>query len=244
MVEVYLCEDYSPEQIIGVCKNKGVDCVSYERIYQHIWHDKKQGGKLHEHLRRQGRKYRKRGNRKDSRGIIPNKINISQRPVIVENKQRFGDLEIDTIIGKNHKQAIVTINDRAAGVLWMKRIKNRSADLVYKATIDLLEPYAPLIKTITSDNGKEFALFKKIAETLNVDFYFANPYHSWERGANETLNGLARQYIPKKTDFTSINDEFISNIEIKLNNRPRKRVGFICPNQKMSQLINQVAFAA
>lgn len=244
MVDGYLGQDYSPEQIVGVCKNKGVECVSYERIYQHIWQDKKQGGTLHEHLRRQGRKYRKRGSSKDTRGIIPNKVNISQRPEIVEKKQRFGDLEIDTIIGKNHKQAIVTINDRAAGVLWMKRIEQRTADLVYKATIALLEPYAPMIKTITSDNGKEFALFEKIAENLDVDFYFANPYHSWERGANENLNGLVRQYIPKKTDFATLTDEFISNIETKLNKRPRKRFGFINPNQKMSQLINQVAFEA
>ena len=244
MIEGYLCEDYSPEQIVGICKKKGVQCVSHERIYQHIWQDKKEKGSLYLHLRRQGRKYRKRGNSKDSRGIIPNKVNIKQRPAIVDKKQRFGDLEIDTIIGKNHKQAIVTINDRAAGVLWMKRIKQRTAELVYKATVELLEPYAPMLKTITSDNGKEFAMFEKIAQELNVDFYFANPYHSWERGANENLNGLIRQYIPKKTDFSSISDEYISNIENKLNQRPRKRFGFINPNQKMSQLINHVAFAA
>jgi len=244
MVEEYLTNDYSPEQIVGVCKNKATPCVSHERIYQHIWRDKKQGGILHQHLRRQGRKYRKRGCSKDSRGIIPNKVNISQRPSIVDKKQRFGDLEIDTIIGKNHKQAIVTINDRAAGVLWMKRIEHRTAQQVYEATLELLEPYAPLIKTITSDNGKEFAMFEKIAKELNIDFYFANPYHSWERGANENLNGLIRQYIPKKTEFSSLSDEFICNIENKLNQRPRKRFGFISPNQKWSQLINKVAFAA
>ena len=244
MVEAYLYKDYSPEQIVGFCKNKQISCVSHERIYQHIWQDKKHRGRLYEHLRRQGRKYRKRGSSKDSRGIIPNKINIKQRPAIVDKKTRFGDLEIDTIIGKNHKQAIVTINDRAAGVLWMKRIEQRTADLVYKATIELLEPYAPMIKTITSDNGKEFAMFQKIADELKIDYYFANPYHSWERGANENLNGLIRQYIPKKTDFASLTDEFISNIETKLNQRPRKRFGFINPNQKMGQLINQVAFAA
>ena len=244
MVEGYITQDYSPEQIVGVCKNKQIPCVSHERIYQHIWQDKKQGGALYEHLRRQGRKYRKRGSSKDSRGIIPNKVNIKQRPAIVDRKTRFGDLEIDTIIGKNHKQAIVTINDRATGLLWMKRIEKRTAALVYKVTIELLEPYAPMIKTITSDNGKEFAMFEKIAEDLNVDFYFANPYHSWERGANENLNGLIRQYIPKKTDFASLTDDFISNIEYKLNQRPRKRLGFINPNQRMGQLINQVAFAA
>jgi len=244
MVDKYLEKDYSPEQIVGDCKNKQISCVSHERIYQHIWEDKKQGGNLHEHLRRQGRRYRKRGSSKDSRGIIPNKVNISQRPAIVEKKQRFGDLEIDTIIGKNHQQAIVTINDRATGVLWMKRIEKRTAEMVYKATVELLEPYAPLIKTITSDNGKEFAMFERIAENLNIDFYFADPYHSWQRGANENLNGLIRQYIPKKTDFASITDEFISDIETRLNLRPRKRFGFINPNQKMGQLINQVAFAA
>lgn len=244
MVEVLIREEFSPEQIVGHCKNEGIPCVSHERIYQHIWEDKKKGGDLHEHLRRQGRKYRKRGSSKDSRGVIPNKTNIKHRPAVVEKKSRFGDLEIDTIIGKNHKQAIVTINDRAAGVLWMKRIERRTAELVYKATVALLAPYAPLLKTITSDNGKEFAQFEKIAADLNIDFYFANPYHSWERGANENLNGLVRQYIPKKTDFSTLTDQFITDIETKLNQRPRKRFGFITPNQKWSQLINQVAFAA
>jgi transposase, IS30 family len=168
--------------------NKEFDYVSPERIYQYIWTDKKQGGELYLHLRRKGRKYRKRGNKKDTRGIIKNRIGIEQRPKIVDKKKRFGDLETDTIIGKNHKGAIVTINDRASGFLWMEKVKNRTAEAVKKATISLLKTEKDLIKTITADNGKEFALHEEIAKDLMLNFYFARPYHSWERGANEKLN--------------------------------------------------------
>ena len=120
LIDKLLKDKYSPEQISGHCKREGVDMVSHERIYQYVWQDKKQGGKLYVHLRTRGKRYRKRGNMKDSRGIIKDRVCISNRPQIVEEKQRFGDLEIDTIIGKNHKGAIVTINDRATGLLKMK----------------------------------------------------------------------------------------------------------------------------
>ncbi len=243
-VKELLVEDYSPEQVVGYYRNKGVFCVSHERIYQYIWEDKKRKGDLYTHLRRQGRKYRKRGNSKDNRGIIKGRIDIENRPDIVEKRIRFGDLEVDLIIGANHKSVIVTINDRASGVLKMKKVKSKNAKLVAQAIKDLLEEWMPYLFTITSDNGKEFAAHKDIAEYLNIDFYFAKPYHSWERGSNENLNGLIRQYIKKKTDFRTLSDEYVKSIETKLNNRPRKRFNFKTPIFVMEKLLfNQsVAF--
>ena len=242
-VKLLLAKKYSPEQIAGMAKKESFACVSYERIYQYIWDDKKQGGSLHTHLRNKGKRYRKRGSAKDSRGIITGRIDISKRPAVVEQRERFGDLEIDTIIGKNHKGAIVTINDRATGMLKMKKVSTKEAEPVKQATIELLKDWKPFIHTLTADNGKEFALHHQISQSLQLQFFFAKPYHSWERGSNENLNGLIRQYIPKKTDFNTLTDIDIQYIEDELNNRPRKRYNFETPLNQFNQLTNQkVAF--
>lgn len=235
--EQLLKQDYSPEQIVGYCKKNNLPCVSEERIYQHIWEDKKRKGKLHEHLRRQGRKYRRRGSSKDSRGIIEGRIGIDKRPKIVEERQRFGDLEVDLIIGEHHQNAIVTINDRASGVLKMKKVETKQAEFVTKAINELLEEWIPYLHTITSDNGKEFAKHKQISEFLNIDYYFAHPYHSWERGSNENLNGLIRQYFKKGTSFEKITQERIEEVENILNSRPRKRFNYENPIFVMNQLL-------
>lgn len=237
MVEEELSSKLSPEQIVGVCRKNHISCVSHERIYQHVWKDKKLGGSLHENLRTSGRRYRKRGNSKDSRGMIKDRVPIECRPIEVEQKQRFGDCEIDTMIGKGHKGAIVTINDRATGMLRMKKVASKEAEAVKEAAIELLQVWKPHLFTITADNGKEFAYHKSISQALNVDFYFANPYCSWERGANENLNGLIRQYIPKKTDFETVTDEYIAYVEEELNNRPRKRFNFESPKSMFNQKV-------
>lgn len=164
-------------------------------------------------------------------------MSIEQRPAIVEEKERFGDLEIDTIIGKNHKGAIVTINDRATGVLRMKKVDSKHALPVKQAALELLEEWKPLLHTITADNGKEFALHQDIGRELEVDFYFAHPYHSWERDANENVNGLIRQYIPKASSFQGLKDEYIQQVQEILNNRPRKRFDFKTPNQIFNQKV-------
>jgi len=244
MVEDKLAKKYSPDQIVGVAKKEGVACVSHERIYQHIWKDKRKKGNLYDHLRTKGKRDRKRGAAKDSRGIIPDRVDISQRPKVVDDRERAGDLEIDTIIGKNHQGAILTVNDRASGLLKMKKLEGKSAQQLAMATIELLEDMKPFLNTITADNGREFAAHQTISKALEIDFYFARPYHSWERGANENLNGLIRQYIPKQTDFSTITDEYIKFVENELNNRPRKRHDFQTPNQIFNQLTNhqEVAF--
>ena len=243
-VEGLLRDDYSPEQVVGVLKKENKETVSIERIYQHIWSDKKKEGNLYIHLRRQGRKYRKRGCIKDSRGRIKNRISIEQRPKIVDTRSRFGDLEVDLIIGEHHKEAIVTINDRASGMLKMKKARSKEAEVVKKIIVELLEEWKPFIQTMTSDNGKEFAGHEFVTEMLNIDYYFAHAYHSWERGSNENLNGLVRQYIPKKTDFRTVSDSYIKEIETKLNNRPRKRYNYETPIFVMDKLLfnQKVAF--
>ena len=234
----YLKEDLSPEQIVGRAAKDGKVMVSVERIYQYIWQDKKKGGKLYRHLRTKGKKYQKRGYLKGKRGIIKDRVDIDQRPAIVETKERFGDLEIDLVIGKGHQQALLTINDRATGMLFMDKVQSKEAHLIEAKTIELLEEWKPFIQTITSDNGKEFANHKNIAAALDIDFYFAKPYHSWQRGANENLNGLVRQYFPKNMSFQNIDKQQINQVVNKLNNRPRKRFGFDTPIEILARKLD------
>lgn len=232
---------YSPEQIAGFAKKEGIICVSHERIYQYIWADKRKKGILYENLRTQGKRYRKRGSSKDKRGIIKDRISISERPLIVEERTRFGDVEIDTIIGKDHKGAIITVNDRASGVVKIIKTNGKNAIDLAKNVIVRLEDWKPFLHTMTSDNGKEFAEHKMIAEALNVEYFFARPYHSWERGSNENLNGLIRQYIPKKTCFDEITEADLQMIEDEINNRPRKRFYYQTPQEILNQKLALVA---
>jgi transposase, IS30 family len=240
----YLKQDYSPEQAVGRAKIDSVAMVSTERIYQYIWQDKRKGGKLFKHLRTKGKRYKKRGHLKDKRGLIVGRTDISSRPPIVENKERLGDLEIDLVIGKNHKGALLTINDRASGILWMDKVNNKEAKEVEAKAKELLQDWIPILNTITSDNGKEFANHQSIAKALEIDYYFAKPYHSWERGSNENLNGLIRQYFPKKYNFELITKEKIEEVTNILNKRPRKRFGFKTPNEIFAEKLNDLASVA
>lgn len=191
-------KEYSPEQITGFCRRHNEEMVSHERIYQYVWADKKARGTLFTYLRCKGRRYRKRGTYKDSRGLFSIGL-ILTKGLRMLKKETFGDLEGDTIIGKDHKGAIVTINDRSTGMLKMKKVNTREAAEVEQVIIELLEDWSPFdIRTMTVDNGKEFANHQSITQQTGVDIYFAKPYHSWQRGSNENLNGLIRQYIPKK----------------------------------------------
>ena len=242
-VEEGIKKDYSPEQIVGIAKRDNIECVSHERIYQHLWGDKKKGGTLYLHLRTRGKKYRNRGASKDKRGIIPGRVSIENRPEVVNQKKRFGDWEVDTIIGANHKGAIVTMNDRVTGLLRMRKVERKEAELVKNAIIEVLQEWKGNSHTITSDNGKEFAGHQAISQELGISFFFAKPYHSWERGANENLNGLIRQYFPKKSSFENISNERIKEVENILNNRPRKRHNFKSPLFLLTQITNnKVAF--
>jgi len=245
-VESQLAKFCSPEQIAGTAKRLGMKCVSHETIYLHIWEEKKQGGKLYENLRNRAKRYRKRGLKKDKRGQLRNRKDITLRPEVVEKRERLGDLEIDLIIGQGHSGAMLTINDRVSGLLIMERLSGKEAAEVTAKTIARLLPYKDQLHTITSDNGKEFAGHEEIARVLGIDFYFAKPYHSWERGSNENLNGLIRQYIPKATKIKALPEELTAWVENQLNNRPRKRHEYFSPNEIHQQLTNdqKVALAS
>lgn len=222
-------EQWSPEQIKGYCDDNSIEMVSHERIYQFIWDNKFKGGNLYKHLRTGNKKYRKRyGSGKASRGIT-NRVFIDFRPKIVDDKLRFGDWEIDTIIGKNHKGAIVVIVERKSGFFLMKKLNGKDAVELAKAVVRLLAPFKSKVFTITSDNGLEFAEHQIMAKKLEAKFYFAHPYSSWERGLSENTNKLVRQYIPKKSIFKNITDMKINEINMKINKRPRKKLGFKTP---------------
>ena len=143
------------------------------------------------------------------------------------------------MIGQNHQGALVTIVDRVSKFTLIKKVASKHAEVVTAATISLLQPYLEKTLTITADNGKEFAGHETIKEQLNADVYFAHPYHSWERGLNENTNGLIRQYIPKGKDFCDLTDSEIIDIQERLNNRPRKSLGYATPNEVFSELEKQ-----
>jgi transposase, IS30 family len=241
LVKEGLENQWSPEQISQTAKSKGIFCVSHEKIYQYVWADKQNGGKLYENLRNQGKKYRKRGAEKDKRGSIKDRVSIHERPAIVAEKARIGDWEGDTIIGKDHKGAILTTNERKSGFLLMKKLGGKNATDLSVQMVAVLTPYKAVCHTLTVDNGKEFARHTDISTALGINVYFADPYASWQRGANENTNGLIRQYIPKKTDFDTISDERIQEIQDLINNRPRKRLNWKTPNEVFQQL-SKIAF--
>jgi len=219
-----LLEQWSPEQI-----SHHAD-ISHETVYQRIYADKRAGGLLWKQLRCQKQR-KKRYGKTDRRGMIPNRRSIEQRPAIVEARSRIGDWEADTIIGKNHCQAIVSLVERKTGYTLIRKVERKTAEAVGNAMTELLKPYRRRVRTITSDNGREFAGHESIAKQLRADFYFAHPYASWERGTNENTNGLIRQYFPKNRDFTTITQQEIDTTMHRLNNRPRKRLGFLTPSQ-------------
>jgi transposase, IS30 family len=229
MVDILLQQDWSPEQISGTLKHLGQPSISHEHIYQHIYADNQQGGDLHNHLRCQ-KKRRKRFGKYDRRGQLPNRRSIDDRPAIVASKVRLGDWEADTIIGKNHQQAIVSLVERQSKLTRLAKVERNTEAAVKEAIIEMLKALAECVYTITSDNGREFAAHEEIAEALEADFYFAHPYHSWERGLNENTNGLVRQYFPKGSDFTAITDKQVQAVAERLNERPRKTLGFQTPN--------------
>ena len=228
-------QDWSPEQVSGWFKTQEHKSVSPEWIYQHILADKRSGGDLYRHLRCQKQR-RKRYGSYDRRGTLPNRVSIDKRPEIVNSRQRLGDWELDTVVGKRHQQAIVTLIERKSRLALIRKVDQRTAQAVKDAILVLLQPLEDYTHTLTSDNGKEFALHQQIAEQLHAAFFFAHPYSAWERGANENMNGLLRQYFPKKLNFKTITDDQITFAMNRLNNRPRKTLAFRTPFEVFSEL--------
>jgi IS30 family transposase len=230
MVDAKLGETWSPEQVSGYLKVNGQTTVSHESIYQRIYADKRAGGTLHCTLRCQKARRKRYGGR-ERRGIIPNQVSIDLRPAIVAERGRFGDWEADLVIGAGQKQALVTMNERTSRYSLIAHVPFKTAQAVSDTMISLLTPFAASVHTLTTDNGKEFAHHERIATELDADFFFAHPYASWERGANENMNGLIRQFFPKKMCFDSITLDQVAFAMHRLNHRPRKCLGFKTPHE-------------
>jgi IS30 family transposase len=228
-VETLVRKDWSPEQISGRLKAEHGTTISHETIYQYIYEDKKTEGDFHTHLRCQKKRRKRYGSGRNRRGIIPNKTSIDERPVIVDARDRIGDWEVDTVIGKGHQGALVSIVERASLFTVIRSVMRKTAPAVTAAMTSGLEPYSDRVLTIIVDNGKEFAGHEKVAEALDTDVYFAHPYASWEGGTNENTNGLLRQYFPKKRKINDVSKFEVKYVESRLNHRPRKKLGFKTP---------------
>ena len=229
VIEDNIKKDWSPEQIAGILKKRGKISLHHETIYRFILKDKNNGGNLYTHLRHQNKTYRKRYGNARSRSGIPNRVDIDERPEEANNRERIGDWEADTIIGHNHKGAVVTLDERVTKIRFSFPLNRRLAISVRDSIISMLTLVKAHVKSITFDNGKEFTLHEGIAKELDCDTYFAKPYHSWERGQNENANGLLRQYFPKAMELIDIPIKTVVDAVDKLNSRPRKCLGYKTP---------------
>ena len=219
-------EQWSPEQISGVLAKDG-KYISHETIYRMIRKDKAEGGTLYKHCRHKlKRRARPVGGRRIS---IPNRTSISERPAEVDGK-RFGDFEMDTIVGRGNHGAIVTLIERSTSMLFMRKLKKgKNAKELARTVIHLLSPFKEHVKSITTDNGTEFACHEMIGKSLGVTIYFADPYASWQKGAIENANGLIRQYVPKTETFEHVSHQQITKYSKRINIRPRKKLEFKTP---------------
>ena len=226
---------WSPEQIAGKLP------VSHETLYQHVYSDKARGGTLWKNLRCQKQKRKRYAGGRDRRGQNPHRRPLSDRPSHIEARKQVGHWECDTVIGANHKGAIVTMVERKSGFGVIVKVAHKTSDLVSRAIVEGLQPFADRVKTLTYDNGKEFAAHIQIDQALKSTGYFARPFASWERGSNENFNGLLRQYVRKKRSMNTVDEDEITMIQNRLNNRPRKRLGFKTPSEVFHQSLKRVA---
>lgn len=230
-MEQLIHQQLSPEQVVDYLKRYRGVSLHHETVYRYIYADKSAGGELYQHLRIASKTYRKRYGSYDQRGKIKDRVSIEQRPDIVDRRSRIGDWEGDTIIGKNRQGALLTLVERKTLYTVIVRLDGKQADKLADALIDKMTAYREQVKTITFDNGLEFAAHGRMSKALNTDIYFAHPYSSWERGINENTNGLIRQYFPKGTDFSKVTQKQIQHVMDRLNNRPRKTRKGKTPNE-------------
>lgn len=242
--KVYVCKDkvdellkqqWSPEQISGRLAMDGIR-ISYESIYRYVYNDSKH---LFKNLRRQRRQRRTRQSLKRLKncGVRVNRTWIDERPSIVEQRVRLGDLERDTVLGKNGR--LLTIVDRVSRLTKIAKVERHNSYYTHLTTLKLLK--GAIVHTITNDGGPEFGMHDQTAKDLNTKVYFNRPYSAWQRGTNENTNGLIRQYYPKGTDFSKVTDDDISKVEALLNNRPRKKLGYKTPYEVHTEKSQGVA---
>jgi IS30 family transposase len=231
VVTTLVKQDWSPEQISNYLRIHGSFTISHETIYQYIYEDERHGGSLIKHLRIVTKTHRKRYKSRDSRGILPGKRHISERPPQVETRMQLGHWEGDTVIGSDRHHCILTLVERKSGFAIIKKLQSRTAPSVTQAALLAIREHHTRFKTITFDNGTEFHGYQELERNFPLTCYFATPYHSWERGSNENLNGLIRQYIPKKVCMSSVTQAYCDAMADRLNSRPRKRHGYISPHE-------------
>jgi IS30 family transposase len=228
LVDGLLCRQWSPEQVAGHLARLGLLSISHETIYRHVWRDKKEGGALHTHLRGARKRRRKRYGAYDSRGRLAGKRMISERPAEVETRSRVGHWEADTVAGAGAKDCVATLVERKTGLVLIGKLADRTARGLSRRLTRLIRG-AGHVETVTADNGTEFHDYQRVERLTGAAFYFARPYHSWERGSNENANGLIRQYLPKGASMAGLSQHQCNAIARKLNTRPRKRLGFRTP---------------
>jgi transposase, IS30 family len=226
-----LRHNYSSEQIAGELKNEGRISIRHETIYQYILKDRRNGGTLYQHLRIKTKRHHKRGAKHQKRAIIADKRPISDRPESVERRNRIGHWEGDTVIGSDRHHCLVTLVERKTGYAIIKKIESMTTSEVNRACTEAIESHGRKFRSITFDNGIEFKGWKNLEAQFPIKCYFANPYHSWERGTNENLNGLIRQYIPKGSSMRYITQNYCDWIAEEINTRPRKRHGYRTPKE-------------
>jgi len=233
--QLRLRQQHSPEQIAA-----GL-LVSHETLYQRIYADKRQGGELWRNLRCQKQRRKRYASGASRRGRIPDRRPISQRPPAVETRSRVGHWEGDTLIGAGRQQAIVSLVERKSGYCLLAHVPRKTSEAVKAAIVQSLSPIRARVKTLTFDNGLEFAQHGEVDQALQSISYFADPYASWQRGTNENTNGLVRQYLPKSRSFNTVTHKEIAMIMDRLNHRPRKRLNWKTPHQVFMQSFNRVA---
>lgn len=231
-IEYRLKKNWSPEQIA-----QSYRVISHQTIYRFI---KNENPKLKSHLRvlRKERKDRTKIGWKPHPEPLRERKFIDQRPKLVDERVRLGDLERDTVLGKANSTSLLTIVDRRSRLIRIALIEKKSSELIHKATVRLLKKEK--VHTITNDNSTEFARHQETAKALNTQIYFSRAYRSWERGTNENMNGLLRQYFPRKTEIGKPTKKELKRIERELNTRPRKCLGWKTPLQVHKELSGQV----
>jgi IS30 family transposase len=224
-----LRRQWSPEQIAGRLRRDGGWTISHETIYTHIWADKARGGSLFRDLRCATKQCRKRHGSYDSRGRLAGKRMIAERPAIVEGRTTLGHWEADTLVGTGAPDCVATLVERKTGFAMLGKLQNRTSRGMTSRLRRLIRRAPDKFKTATADNGTEFHDYRAVERTTALRFYFATPYHAWERGSNENLNGLLRQYLPKRTSLAGLTQRGCDALARRLNSRPRKRLGYRTP---------------
>jgi IS30 family transposase len=229
LVDELLCRRWSPEQVAGYLARQELLSISHETIYRHVWRDKQRGGLLYTHLRGARKKRRKRYGAYDSRGRLAGKRMISERPPEVEARASVGHWEADTVMGAGSKDCVLTLVERKTGLVLVGKLADRTKESFNRRVLRLIRRYEGAFATITADNGTEMHGYERVERLTGAVFYFARPYHSWERGSNENANGLLRQYLPKGMSMAGLSQPQCNAIAHQLNTRPRKRLGFRTP---------------